>query len=90
MHMNAYVERVIESVRQKHGNEPEFVQTVEEVLSSLSPVIDKHPEYEKADLLGRIVEPERMFTFRVCWMAYIRRSFYGASKRDNFQPEVKS
>ena len=38
MHMNAYVERVIESVRQKHGNEPEFVQTVEEVLSSLSPV----------------------------------------------------
>ena len=55
MHMNAYVERVIESVRQKHGNEPEFVQTVEEVLSSLSPVIDKHPEYEKADLLGRIV-----------------------------------
>ena len=65
MHMNAYVERVIESVRQKHGNEPEFVQTVEEVLSSLSPVIDKHPEYEKADLLGRIVEPERMFTFRV-------------------------
>ena len=68
MHMNAYVERVIESVRQKHGNEPEFVQTVEEVLSSLSPVIDKHPEYEKADLLGRIVEPERMFTFRVVWM----------------------
>ena len=37
MHMNAYVERVIESVRQKHGNEPEFVQTVEEVLSSLCP-----------------------------------------------------
>jgi len=68
MHMNAYVDRVIESVRQKHGNEPEFVQTVEEVLSSLSPVIDKHPEYEKADLLGRIVEPERMFTFRVVWM----------------------
>ena len=68
MHMNAYVERVIESVRQKHGNEPEFVQTVEEVLSSLSPVIDKHPEYEKADLLGRIVEPARMFTFREVWM----------------------
>ena len=68
MHMNAYVERVIESVRQKHGNEPEFVQTVEEVLSSLSPVIDKHPEYEKADLLGRIVEPERFIQFRVSWV----------------------
>ncbi|MBO7375992.1 MAG: NADP-specific glutamate dehydrogenase, partial [Clostridia bacterium] len=65
--MNAYVESVIESVKKKHASEPEFIQTVEEVLSSLSPVIDRHPEYEKADLLGRMVEPERMFTFRVCW-----------------------
>ena len=66
--MNAYVASVIENVKKKHGNEPEFVQTVEEVFSSISPVIDKHPEYEKADLLNRMVEPERMFTFRVCWM----------------------
>ena len=66
--MNAYVESVIANVQKKHGNEPEFVQTVEEVLSSLSPVIDAHPEYEKADLLNRMVEPERMFTFRVVWM----------------------
>ena len=66
--MNAYVERVIAGVKERHGNEPEFVQTVEEVLSSLSPVIDRHPEYEKADLLTRMVEPERMFTFRVVWM----------------------
>ena len=66
--MNAYVQRVIENVKAKHAAEPEFVQTVEEVLSSLSPVMDKHPEYEKVDLLGRIVEPERMFTFRVVWM----------------------
>ena len=65
--MNAYVQRVIDSVKEKHASEPEFVQTIEEVLSSLSPVIDKHPEYEKVDLLGRIVEPERMFTFRVVW-----------------------
>ncbi|MBQ0058737.1 MAG: NADP-specific glutamate dehydrogenase [Lachnospiraceae bacterium] len=65
--MNAYVESVIESVRVKHANEPEFVQTVEEVLSSLSPVIDAHPEYEKVDLLNRMVEPERMFSFRVVW-----------------------
>ena len=66
--MNAYVLRTIEDVRRKHGDEPEFVQTVEEVLSSISPVIDAHPEYEKADLLGRMVEPERMFTFRVVWV----------------------
>ncbi len=65
--MNAYVASVIENVKKKHGGEPEFVQTVEEVLSSISPMVDKHPEYEKADLLNRMVEPERMFTFRVVW-----------------------
>ena len=65
--LNKYVEETIAYVREKHADEPEFVQTVEEVLSSLSPVIDKHPEYEKADLLKRMVEPERMFTFRVVW-----------------------
>ncbi|MBR5880008.1 MAG: glutamate dehydrogenase, partial [Akkermansia sp.] len=63
--MNAYLASVIENVRVKHAGEPEFVQTVEEVLSSLEPVIDQHPEYEKVDLLGRMVEPERTFTFRV-------------------------
>jgi len=66
--MNAYVASVIEYVKRKHGNEPEFVQTVEEVLTSVSPLVDKHPEYEKVDLLTRMVEPERMFTFRVVWM----------------------
>ena len=65
--MNAYLVSVIENVKKKHGNEPEFVQTVEEVLTSLEPVIEKHPEYEQADLLNRMVEPERMFTFRVTW-----------------------
>ena len=65
--MNAYLASVIAHVKQKYGNEPEFVQTVEEVLSSLEPVIDKHPEYAQVDLLGRMVEPERMFTFRVTW-----------------------
>ncbi|MBQ2153591.1 MAG: NADP-specific glutamate dehydrogenase [Oscillospiraceae bacterium] len=66
--MNAYVQSVIDNVKAKHSSEPEFVQTVEEVLSSLSPVVDKHPEYEAADLLNRMVEPERMFTFSVVWM----------------------
>ncbi len=66
--MNAYLESVLESVRTKHASEKEFVQAVEEVFTSLEPVIEKHPEYEKVDLLGRMVEPERMFTFRVVWM----------------------
>ena len=67
--MNAYLSSVIENVKTKYANEPEFVQTVEEVFSSLEPVIEKHPEYEKADLLNRLVEPERTFIFRVTWMA---------------------
>ena len=67
--MNAYLASVIEKVKERNANEPEFIQTVEEVLSSLEPVINQHPEYEKVDLLGRMVEPERTFTFRVTWMA---------------------
>ncbi len=66
--MNAYLASVIENVKKKHANEPEFVQTVEEVLTSVEPVINAHPEYEKADLLNRLVEPERQFIFRVVWM----------------------
>ena len=66
--MNKYVKSVIENVKKKHAHEPEFCQTVEEVLSSISPIVDQHPEYEKVDLLNRLVEPERMFTFRVTWM----------------------
>ncbi len=65
--MNAYISRVIEGVKAKYPEQPEFCQTVEEVLSSLEPVVERHPEYEKVDLLNRMVEPERMFTFRVTW-----------------------
>ncbi len=66
--MNEYLKRVIDDVKAKHGHESEFIQTVEEVFTSLDPVIEKHPEYEKVDLLNRMVEPERMITFRVTWM----------------------
>ena len=55
----SYVQRVIDDVAKKHANEPEFVQTVTEVLTSLEPVIEQNPEYEKYSLLERIVEPER-------------------------------
>ena len=64
----SYVQRVIDSVAKKHANEPEFVQTVTEVLTSLIPVIENHPEYEKAGLLERMVEPERQIAFRVTWV----------------------
>ncbi len=63
----SYIQNVIDDVARKHASEPEFVQTVTEVLTSLAPVIDQHPEYEKYSLLERIVEPERQITFRVTW-----------------------
>ena len=62
-----YVERVIKHVSEKSAHQPEFVQTVTEVLQSLVPVVEQHPEYEKVALLERIVEPERQIAFRVTW-----------------------
>lgn len=64
----SYVDSVIEQVKAKNANEPEFIQAVTEVLMSLKPVIDANPEYEKAGLLERIVEPERVIMFRVPWV----------------------
>ena len=66
--MNQYLLDVLKDVENKHAGQPEFVQTVQEVFKSVEPLVDIHPEYEKADILGRMVEPERMFTFRVVWM----------------------
>lgn len=63
-----YVDSVIEQVKAKNTNEPEFIQAVTEVLTSLKPVINAHPEYQKAALLERIVEPERVVIFRVPWV----------------------
>lgn len=63
----SYVQNVIDAVAKKYPNEPEFVQTVTEVLESVAPVVEQHPEYEKAALLERMVEPERQITFRVTW-----------------------
>ena len=64
----SYVQRIIEQVKAKDADQPEFIQAVTEVLESLEPVIEAHPEYEKAGLLERIVEPERIITFRVPWV----------------------
>ena len=63
-----YINRVIDDVKKKNAGEPEFIQTVTEVLTSLAPYIEKHPEFEKASLLERLVEPERIVSFRVTWV----------------------
>ncbi|MEO0085436.1 MAG: NADP-specific glutamate dehydrogenase [candidate division WOR-3 bacterium] len=55
-------------VRAKNPAEPEFHQAVEEVVTSLMPFLDKHPQYRKAKILERIVEPERVIMFRVPWI----------------------
>ena len=68
MTMSKYVERVIARVKEKDANQPEFVQVVEEVLTSLAPVVDAHPEYEAAGLLERMAEPERLIEFRTTWV----------------------
>jgi len=66
--MSKYIERVLAEVKEKNAHEPEFLQTVEEVLESLAPIVDAHPEYEKIALLERMVEPERTIEFRVPWV----------------------
>ena len=64
----SYVQNVLSKVKEKDGGQPEFIQAVTEVLGTLEPVFAKHPEYEKAALLERLVEPERVIMFRVPWV----------------------
>jgi len=64
----SYVESVLEKVKQRNAEQPEFLQTVEEVLGSLKPIVEKHPEWIEANLLERFCEPERQIMFRVPWV----------------------
>ena len=66
--MNAYIQSVIDTVKRRDNAKPEYIQCVEEVFSSLSPVIEQHPEYVEDDILTRMVEPDRLITFRVAWV----------------------
>ena len=66
--MNPYVTRVLGGLESRYKAEPEFLQAAREMLLSLSPVFDQHPEYERSGLLERFVEAERMIIFRVPWV----------------------
>ncbi len=68
MNGREYVLKVLEEVSNRNSGEKEFLDAVKEVLLSLAPVFDKHPEYIEAGLLERIVEPERQIMFRVPWV----------------------
>lgn len=63
----SYVKNVLDKIKERDKNEPEFIQALEEVFSSLEACISKHPEYEEANILERIAEPERQIMFRVPW-----------------------
>ena len=67
MAANTIIQEVYEQVVRRNTGEVEFLQAVKEVLDSLGPVLDKHPEYVEAKILDRIVEPERQIIFRVPW-----------------------
>jgi glutamate dehydrogenase (NADP+) len=66
--MSNYVEEVMASVKAKNPAEPEFHQAAHEVVESLAPILEKHPEYRKGKVLERIIEPERVIMFRVPWV----------------------
>ena len=64
---NPYLQKIYQQVCDRDPNQPEFLNAVMEVLSTLEPVIERHPEYEAAGLMERLVEPERAVQFRVAW-----------------------
>ncbi len=64
--MNA--KNVVESLKKRFPNEPEYLQAVQEVLESIEDVYNQHPEFEKANLIERLCIPDRIFTFRVSWV----------------------
>ena len=66
--MSEYIDRVLKETEEKNSHEPEFIQAVEELLSTIEPVIEAHPEYEANGILERMVEPDRVIEFRVSWV----------------------
>ena len=94
--MSKYVDRVLAELKEKNAHEAEFLQTAEEVLSTLGPVVDAHPEYEKVALLERMVEPERTIEFRVrccsCkpWLSCtVQRRYWTVQRRLTFRSFCK-
>ncbi len=62
------IQKIMSGLEAKHPNESEYLQAVREVLMSIEDVYNKHPEFEKAKIIERLVEPDRIFTFRVTWV----------------------
>ncbi len=63
----SYIHEVFNRIKARNSSEPEFLQAVEEVFMTLTPVLEQHPEWKDANILDRIAEPERQIIFRVPW-----------------------
>ena len=64
----SYSEKIIAELEKRYADQPEFIQAAREVLTTIQPALDAHPEYERVSLLERLVEPERIIMFRVPWV----------------------
>ena len=62
------IQKIMSSLEAKHPGELEYLQAVKEVLLSIEDIYNQHPEFEKAKIIERLVEPDRIFTFRVTWV----------------------
>ena len=62
------IQQIMTSLEAKHPGESEYLQAVNEVLHSIEEVYNQHPEFERASLIERLVEPDRIFTFKVPWV----------------------
>ena len=60
--------QILENVKKRNPNEPEFIQAAQEVIESLTPVLEKNPELVRLKILERTLEPERLISFRVTWL----------------------
>ena len=72
---NEYLKRVYEGLEKRNANEPEFLQAVREVLESIQPVVEKHPEYEKAGLSSSVWSSRSASSPSVCLGSMIRARF---------------
>lgn len=78
--MSDYIQEVLTAVKNRDSHQAEFIQAVDEVFTSLAPILERHPEYKSARILERVVEPERVLMFRVPWMddsgnVHVQRGF---------------
>ena len=63
-----YVDKVLTELKEKNADQPEFIEAATNILKSLEPVIEAHPEYENMAILERFTEPERVIMFKVPWV----------------------